>query len=104
MRKRGAKTLGKRSLGLAGALFVLTFLACWYVITPEAPGRPELKTYVVSRTTDQHFANCSEARAAGRENIPWFDPSYRPAMDADGDGLACEPPRGSFNHVRLPRL
>jgi hypothetical protein len=36
------------------------------------------------------FANCSEARAAGRENIPLWDSAYRPTMDGDQDGIACE--------------
>jgi hypothetical protein len=40
---------------------------------------------------DQHFRGCGEARAAGREDIPRSDPSYREWMDGDGDGLACEP-------------
>jgi hypothetical protein len=39
---------------------------------------------------DQHFRNCSQARAAGRGNIPASDPSYRPWMDRDDDGVACE--------------
>ena len=42
---------------------------------------------------DQHFIGCKEARAAGRENIPISDPSYRDSMDGDGDGFACEPYR-----------
>lgn len=41
----------------------------------------------------QVFAGCNEARAAGRENIPFGDPAYRSDMDGDGDGLACEPIR-----------
>jgi hypothetical protein len=38
------------------------------------------------------YANCSEARADGRSSIPSTDPAYRPDLDLDGDGLACEPP------------
>lgn len=44
-----------------------------------------------SRLTDQHFRNCDAARAAGRQSIPSWDPSYRERMDRDGDGVACEP-------------
>lgn len=40
------------------------------------------------------YSNCSEARADGRSSIPSTDPAYRPDLDADGDGLACEPPKG----------
>lgn len=37
------------------------------------------------------YQNCSEARADGRSSIPYTDPAYRPELDFDGDGLACEP-------------
>lgn len=36
------------------------------------------------------FADCTEARRAGRADIPRSDPAYRAALDADGDGIACE--------------
>jgi hypothetical protein len=38
--------------------------------------------------------NCTEARAMGLENIPKGSPYYAPWLDADNDGLACEPWRG----------
>ncbi len=75
----------------AGLVFVVALGAALYVLTPEAPGRAEVNTFVDSRRTDQHFSGCNDARAAGRENIPRWDPSYREQMDGDGDGLACEP-------------
>ena len=37
-----------------------------------------------------YFANCTAARAAGRENIRRGEPGYRPALDRDNDGVACE--------------
>lgn len=37
------------------------------------------------------FRNCTEARAAGREDIPADDPRYGAHLDSDGDGLGCEP-------------
>ena len=36
------------------------------------------------------FANCAEAKAAGRGTITRNDPAYKPSLDSDGDGLACE--------------
>jgi Excalibur calcium-binding domain len=39
------------------------------------------------------YQNCGEARADGRSSIPSTDPAYRPELDLDGDGLACEPPK-----------
>jgi hypothetical protein len=38
-----------------------------------------------------HFDNCSQAHAAHRYSIPRSDPAYAPHLDADHDGLACEP-------------
>lgn len=42
-------------------------------------------------TAGPPYQNCSEARADGRSSIPYTDPAYRPELDLDGDGLACEP-------------
>ena len=43
---------------------------------------------------DPPYRNCTEAHADGRYNIPSDDPAYRPALDRDGDGYACEPYKG----------
>lgn len=40
------------------------------------------------------FRNCTEARAAGAAPLYRGRPGYRPEMDGDGDGVACEPFRG----------
>ncbi|MGE7199427.1 excalibur calcium-binding domain-containing protein [Brevundimonas naejangsanensis] len=81
------------------AVVVLTatvaFTLTWLVITPSAP-RAAVASYVNVRTTDQHYSGCNAVRAAGRKDIPRWDPSYRSWMDGDGDGLACEPPRGGY--------
>lgn len=39
---------------------------------------------------DVYYANCSEARAAGAAPLHRGDPGYRPALDRDDDGVACE--------------
>ena len=36
------------------------------------------------------FANCTEARAAGYEDIKKGEPGYAPKLDRDKDGIACE--------------
>jgi hypothetical protein len=43
---------------------------------------------------DPPYQNCNEAHADGRYSIPISDPAYRPDLDLDGDGLACEPAKG----------
>jgi hypothetical protein len=40
---------------------------------------------------DPPYEDCSEAFADGRYSIPTDDPAYRPDLDLDQDGLACEP-------------
>jgi hypothetical protein len=37
-----------------------------------------------------YYKNCAEAHADGRWNIPEGDPAYRPALDKNHDGVACE--------------
>lgn len=43
---------------------------------------------------DVYFRNCREARAAGYAPMYRGQPGYRPEMDGDNDGIACEPYRG----------
>lgn len=38
-----------------------------------------------------YYRYCSDAHARGVYNIPRSSPSYRPEMDRDQDGYACEP-------------
>ena len=58
---------------------------------PSPPARRESAT-PPSRTV--FYRNCREARAAGVAPIYRGQPGYRPEMDGDGDGIACEPYRG----------
>ncbi|MBI4496326.1 MAG: thermonuclease family protein [Chloroflexi bacterium] len=39
---------------------------------------------------DVYYANCTEARAAGAAPIYRGQPGYRPGLDRDNDGVACE--------------
>jgi cytoskeletal protein RodZ len=36
------------------------------------------------------FANCTEAKAAGYQDIHRGEPGYSTKLDRDGDGVACE--------------
>jgi hypothetical protein len=40
------------------------------------------------------YPNCDAARAAGVAPLHVGDPGYRDKLDADGDGIACEPYHG----------
>lgn len=41
-----------------------------------------------------YFSGCNEVRAAGLAPLFRGQPGYRPEMDGDDDGIACEPHRG----------
>jgi hypothetical protein len=53
--------------------------------SPEEIARIEASAY---------YRNCDAARAAGVAPIDRGEPGYRPEMDGDSDGIACEPYRG----------
>ena len=37
-----------------------------------------------------HYRDCDDARAMGAVPLRRGEPGYRPELDADGDGVACE--------------
>jgi len=41
-----------------------------------------------------YYQNCDAARLAGVAPLYVDEPGYRDTLDADGDGIACEPYRG----------
>lgn len=43
-----------------------------------------------SGSVDAYYANCDAARAAGAAPLHAGQPGYRPGLDRDGDGIACE--------------
>lgn len=46
------------------------------------------------RVSDEvYYRNCAAARAAGAAPLYRGQPGYRPQMESDGDGIACEPYR-----------
>lgn len=46
---------------------------------------------VVLSATAGPFRSCRQARAAGVTSMRRGDPGYAPHLDADNDGIACEP-------------
>jgi hypothetical protein len=48
---------------------------------------------LTSRTA--YYRNCDAARSAGAAPLRVGDPGYRSALDADSDGVACEPYYGN---------
>ena len=61
-------------------------------------GPPEIETGRADPVTTEQsvtYAGCNEVRAAGKAPLRVGEPGYRPEMDGDGDGIACEPYRGN---------
>lgn len=54
---------------------------------PTTTARPAT---TVPATSSAYYANCAEARAAGAAPMRRGEPGYRPALDRDDDGVACE--------------
>ena len=75
---RRQQRLGKAfSVGWIGALVVgFGWLAS------RASNLPNLPVY---------YPNCAAARSAGAAPIKQGEPGYRASLDADSDGIACEP-------------
>ena len=48
------------------------------------------ETSTEQASPDVSYANCAEARAAGVAPLHRGDPGYRPGLDRDDDGIACE--------------
>lgn len=53
-----------------------------------------VRSQVSARLGFVFYRVCADARLAGRAPLHRGDPGYRPALDADGDGVACEPYAG----------
>lgn len=92
-------------LPMLGVVGVLVGGGAGWVATMPAPERASLVADVGAQAEQglallkpeprpyRHFSGCNDARAAGYESIRIDEPSYRPEMDGDGDGIACEPYR-----------
>lgn len=66
------------TLLLVAAIILLTFLLCTMIVRAISNSRPD------------YFRNCSEAKANHITNIPKNSSYYRPELDRDHDGYACE--------------
>jgi hypothetical protein len=58
------------------------------VVPVEVPGTPAPGG--ISGGGDVFYRNCGDARARGAAPLRRDDPGYRPSLDGDGDGIACE--------------
>lgn len=80
-------------------LLVLYWATClWVILSGVNQAYPDLwagvRRALPGPVADRPFASCGAARAAGVSDIPFWSPAYSSDQDGDGDGWACEPPRG----------
>jgi hypothetical protein len=59
-----------------------------------AASAPPATVRAARRATFVYYSGCNEVRAAGLAPLFRGQPGYRPEMDGDDDGIACEPHRG----------
>ncbi|GMA17012.1 excalibur calcium-binding domain-containing protein [Deinococcus metallilatus] len=57
---------------------------------PAATPAPVRPANIPPTPAAPYYRNCTEARAAGAAPLHRGQPGYRPEMDRDGDGVACE--------------
>ena len=69
-----------------------------YVVTPGGSSPAAQATLKAVSDTATFYPNCSLAWAADAAPMNRGEPGYRAALDADGDGVACEPMPGSGSH------
>lgn len=74
----------------ASAFLIAERLAPPSQAAPLAIERPAMRASAPSRA----YSNCDAARAAGAAPVHEGQPGYGPHLDADGDGVGCEPYHG----------
>jgi hypothetical protein len=84
-RRKRRRGLHPVAIPLLAALCGCAFVAFLWLISPFAPRSP-MQAYPV---------NCAQARAMGFANAQRGWPGYFAHLDADGDGVSCEPLPGS---------
>lgn len=62
----------------------------WSPATGALVNRPVASPTTPPATGEPYYENCAAARAAGAAPLHRGQPGYRPALDRDGDGTACE--------------
>ncbi len=83
-----------RWIAYSGAAAVIGFAASWFAMRPPDMSSVWSSMSAVSRLLPVYYRNCDGARAAGTAPIHRGQPGYRSGLDADNDGVACEPWRG----------
>jgi hypothetical protein len=82
-----------KKVGIA-AVFLATFAVTWMYLPQSMDIKRVLQQWIQERLARKlwiYYPNCTTARYLGVTPIRRGDPGYRQALDADNDGVACEP-------------
>lgn len=93
---------GKKSAGVGGSIVMTVTIACavfvigmaathWTAVTSRIGAVPTIAQMSQTMRNFAYYRDCAAARAAGVAPIRRGEPGYRPALDANTNGLACEP-------------
>jgi len=77
--------------GSAAALAIAAFIYAGFFLVAHFSEAMDIAIQSRSAANDIYYPNCAAARAAGAAPITIGHPGYRPELDADGNGIACEP-------------
>jgi uncharacterized protein YraI len=89
-------TLGEPTFGndQHGAMWLYTSLDGWvhsYLVTPVEVPPCGSDAGVPPAAPGQFYEDCDHARAANADPVLPTDPGFGPHLDADNDGIGCEP-------------
>jgi hypothetical protein len=102
-------------LVLTATAAALMFGGVLLLTAPSAGERPSAAPVALSgseheasaeraASPDTWYSGCNAVRAAGAAPLYRDQPGYRPEMDGDGDGIACEPYRNAAGERSAPRI
>lgn len=74
-------------------LVALTFCGVYFYDSADSLNSG-VQTAMAKVDHSAYYPNCTAARRAGAAPLYRGDPGYRPPLDRDHDGIACEPWRG----------
>jgi hypothetical protein len=82
--RRSGFDAGMLLFGLMAGIFVLSIFYAWFWKSNLWPSNQAL-------LQGRYIRDCAAARAIGVTPLYSGHPGYRESLDADNDGIACEP-------------
>ena len=93
--KRYKRRMSFRDMLFFGALGVASVIGLGNWLRGDSPNDQALG-FSSAVSENVYYRRCADARRAGAAPIYRGQPGYRSGLDADNDGVACEPYRGRY--------